>query len=330
MAGLNRSGFGAGFVVETSPAVTPRVFAYLMVSYPPGGTIRSVTNAGTKKSSLIRIVAAAVLVAAPVSGCNSHPSQSSSPTAPGAAALMKVTLSYRPSGTVALNWDPQSKNITAKLQMTGFTPGSTYATNIQQGTCATMGDVAVPFRGVTADGAGAINASVTSQQPAPGGLLPHTALNLHLDAGAQLASPSELGYAPIACADITAAVTATTLAMAPVGQRLQGSASLTYDPGNKTLIVATSATGLAPGSAHAQQIGLGTCEAQGAAKYPLNDLVALASGAAYQTTVLQNVDQAPPPSGWYLNVHLGSSAQVLQNGRPTPYFEPIICGNIGK
>jgi hypothetical protein len=57
------------------------------------------------------------------------------------------------------------------------------------------------------------------------------------------------------------------------------------------------------------------CEAQGAAKYPLNDLVALASGAAYQTTVLQNVDQAPPPSGCYLNVHLGSSAEVLQNGR---------------
>jgi hypothetical protein len=59
-------------------------------------------------------------------------------------------------------------------------------------------------------------------------------------------------------------------------------------------------------------------------------LVALASGAAYQTTVLQNVDQAPPPSGRYLNVHLGSSAQVLPNGRPTLYFQPIICGNIGK
>jgi hypothetical protein len=129
MAGLNRSGFGAGFVVDTSPAVTPRVFAHLMVSFPPGGTIRSVTNAGTKKSSLIRIVAAAVLVAAPVAGCNSHP-QSSSPTAPGAAALIKVTLSNRPSGTAALSWDRQSKHITAKLQMAGFTPGGTYAIDI--------------------------------------------------------------------------------------------------------------------------------------------------------------------------------------------------------
>jgi len=285
-------------------------------------------KAGTNKSSSIRIVAAAVLVAAPVAGCNSH--QSSSASAPGATALFKVTLSYRPSGTAALSWDPQSTNITAKLQMAGFTPGSSHAIHIHQGGCATMGDVAVPFPDVTADGAGAINTSVTSEQPAPGGLLPGTSLNMHLAAGAQLGGPGQLGYTPIACADIAAADATTTLTMAPVGPRPQGSANLTYDPGNKTLTVATSASGLAPGSAHAQHIGLGTCEAQGAAKYPLNDLVALANGTAYQTTVIQNVDQAPPPSEWHLNVQLGSSAQVLDNGQPTLYFQPIMCGNIGK
>ena len=301
-----------------------------MVSYPPGGTIRSVTHAGTNKSSFIRIVAAAVLIAAPVAGCNSHPPQSSNPNAPGAVAVIKATLSYRPSGTAALSWDPQSEKITAKLQMAGFTPRSTHAIRIDQGGCATIGAVAVPFPDVTADGAGAINTSVTSEQLAPGGLLPRTALNVRLAAGDQLGDPGQLGYTPIACGDITAAVATTTLTMAPVGQRPQGSANLTYDPGNKTLTVATSASGLVPGSAHAQQIGLGSCEAQGAAKYPLNDLVALASGTAYQTTVILNVDQAPPPSGWYLNVHLGSSDQVLQDGQPTLYFQPIICGNIGK
>ena len=93
-----------------------------------------------------------------------------------------------------------------------------------------------------------------------------------------------------------------------------------YGPGNKTLTVATSASSLAPGGA---QVGLGTCEPEGTAKYPLNDLVALASGAAYQATVIQTVDQAPRTSGWYLDVHLGSSAQVLQNDQPTLYFEPI-------
>ena len=46
-------------------------------------------------------------------------------------------------------------------------------------------------------------------------------------------------------------------------------------------------------------------------------LVALASGAAYQATVIGQV-------------HLGSSAQVLQNDQPTLYFGAIICGNIGN
>jgi hypothetical protein len=214
--------------------------------------------------------------------------------------------------------------------MAGFKPGGTYAIDIYHGGCATIGDVAVPFPEVTADGGGAINTSVTGERLAPGGLLPGTALAMHLDAGVQLGGPDQLGSTPITCGDITAAVTATTLAMAPVGQRPQGGANLTYNPGAKTLVVATSASGLAPGSAHAQQIGLGTCEAQGAAKYPLDDLVASANGTAYQTTVIQNVDQPPPPSGWYLSVQLGSSAQVLQDGQPTPFVAPIICGNIGK
>lgn len=126
--------------------------------------------------NLSAIVAAAVLVAAPVAGCSSDPRQSSSPPA-GAAALSKVTLSYRPSGTTALSWDRQSKKITAKLQMAGFTPGATYAIDIHKGGCIRLGDVAVPFPDVTADGAGAINTSITSERLAPGGLLPRTALN---------------------------------------------------------------------------------------------------------------------------------------------------------
>jgi hypothetical protein len=58
--------------------------------------------------------------------------------------------------------------------------------------------------------------------------------------------------------------------------------------------------------------------------------VASPTGAAETTTVIQHVDQAPPASGWYINVHLGSSSQIEQNGKPTLYFQPIICGNIGK
>jgi hypothetical protein len=41
---------------------------------------------------------------------------------------------------------------------------------------------------------------------------------MHPHAGEQLGGPIELGDAPIACGDITAAVAMTTLAMAPVCQ----------------------------------------------------------------------------------------------------------------
>jgi hypothetical protein len=286
-------------------------------------------RAGNNKSSFIRIAAAGGLVATVVAGCNPHPPQSSSPTAQGEAELIKVTLSYRPSGTAELSWDRQSENVTAKLQMAGFTPGGTYAIDIHHGDCAKTGDVAVPFPDVTADGGGAIDTSIIGERVAPGGLVPDTALDMHLKADVQLSGPGQLN-APIACGNITAAVSTTTLAMAPVGQRPHGVANLTYNRGAKTLIVATSASDLAPGSAHAEHLGLGTCEAQGAIKYPLNDLIASGNGTAYQTTVIQNVDEAPPPSGWYLDVQLGSSAQVQQNVQPTPYVAPIICGNIGR
>ena len=53
-------------------------------------------------------------------------------------------------------------------------------------------------------------------------------------------------------------------------------------------------------------------------KYPPNDLVASPTGAAARQ------DQAPPASGWYINVHLGSSSQIEQNGQPTVYFQPIV------
>ncbi|MCW2626908.1 MAG: hypothetical protein QOF66_240 [Mycobacterium sp.] len=65
-------------------------------------------------------------------------------------------------------------------------------------------------------------------------------------------------------------------------------------------------------------------------KYPLNDLVAKSDGVAETTTVIQNVDQAPPASGWYVNVHLGAHDQIEKDGKPTLYFAPILCGNVSK
>jgi len=288
----------------------------------------------------MRFMAVAAVAAASVAACGSSSTPTTtttttttSATASGAAGSpVNVTLGDQPSGAVALSWDPQTKKVSAKLQMVGFTPGSSHAMHIHQGSCASQGDVLVPFPDVTANDGGAIDTTVTSSQPSAAGLAAGTFLNIHLAPAAQMGAPGSLGYTPISCADITPAAS-TTLTMAPLpepGQHPQGSAKLTYDPAKKALTVAATASGLVAGSEHAVHIHLGSCGAQGAVKYPLDDLVASPTGAAETTTVIQNVDQAPPASGWYINVHLGSSSQIEQNGQPTLYFQPIICGNIGK
>jgi hypothetical protein len=278
----------------------------------------------------------AAAVAACVAACGPSSTQSStttSATATGVAGSpVIVNLGDQPSGTVTLSWDPQTKNVSAKMQMVGFTPDSSHAMHIHQGSCAAQGDVVVPFPDVTANDAGAIDTTVTSSQPSAAGLAAGTFLNIHLAPAAQMGGPGSLGYTPISCADITPAAS-TTVTMAPppqAGQHPQGSATLTYDPAKKTLSVAATASRLVAASDHAVHIHLGSCESQGAVKYPLNDLVASPAGTAETTTVIQNVDQAPPASGWYFNVHLGSSSQIEQNGQPTLYFAPIMCGNIGK
>ncbi|MDT5112235.1 MAG: hypothetical protein QOE20_4125, partial [Mycobacterium sp.] len=195
----------------------------------------------------IRLMTAAALVVASVVACGSSSTKSSStqpstapaPTTGVTASPVTVPLGNQPSGTVALSWDPQTKNFSAKLQMAGFTPGSSHAMHIHQGSCAEQGAVLVPFPDVIANGTGAIDTTVTSSQPAAAGLAVGTFLNIHLAPAAQLGAPGSVGYTPIACADITPS--ASTLTMAPPpqpGQAPQGSATFTYDPSKKTLTVA--------------------------------------------------------------------------------------------
>lgn len=295
------------------------------------------------RSKALPVTIAAAIVAAIVGACgsNSTPSAtSSSPTSPGqatttaaaGAAQIIVPLGNEPSGTVTLNWDPQTKFITAKMQMVGLTPGSTHAMHIHQGNCADQGDILIPFLDVTADKTGAINDSVMSAQPSDTGLSAGTLLNIHLAPANEMGNPGSQTYMPISCADINPAAS-TTLQMAPLpqfGDHPQSQAILNYDPTAKTLTVTARATGLVAGSTHAVHIHSGSCDSQGEVKYPLNDLVAKSDGVAETTTVIQNVDQAPPASGWFVNVHLAGHDQIEKDGKPTLYFAPILCGNVSK
>jgi Cu/Zn superoxide dismutase len=298
-------------------------------------------DTNSTRSKALPIVFGAAVVAAMVGACgsNSTPSASSSSAAsPGQAttsaasgpAQIIVPLGDEPSGTVTLTWDPQTKFITAKIAMVGLTPGSTHAMHIHQGSCEKQGDVLIPFLDVTADKTGQINSSVMSAQPSATGLAAGTLLNIHLAPANEMGAPGSQTYMPISCADINPAAGAT-LQMAPLpqfGDHPQSQAILSYDPTAKTLTVSARATGLVAGSAHAVHIHSGSCDSQGEVKYDLDDLVAKSDGVAETTTVIQNVDQAPPASGWYVNVHLGGHDQIEKDGTPTLYFAPILCGNV--
>src|SRR5690349_2826905 len=115
------------------------------------------TCAGLKAP--IIVTAAVVAVAAAGCGSNSTSSSTTSPPATTTTAGQATTttaaasgqgqiivpLGNEPSGTVNLSWDPGSKLVTAKLQMSGFTPGSSHAMHIHDGSCAKQGDVVIPF-----------------------------------------------------------------------------------------------------------------------------------------------------------------------------------------
>ena len=69
-------------------------------------------------------------------------------------------------------------------------------------------------------------------------------------------------------------------------------------------------------------------KSRGPVIFALPDLVANSNGTISTTGKLTDVMSAPPGSGWYLNLHLGDSSNILKNGLPTLAFSPLLCGNI--
>ncbi|HTK09616.1 MAG TPA: CHRD domain-containing protein [Ktedonobacteraceae bacterium] len=103
-----------------------------------------------------------------------------------------------------------------------------------------------------------------------------------------------------------------------------GSASLKWDPGTEALTVTIELTGLAPNSTHPAHIHKGGCTSNGAVIYPLNNVVANASGRGTSSTTIAKVAQGIPMNGWSINVHNGP------NLSPAEQFLPIACGNISN
>jgi hypothetical protein len=107
-----------------------------------------------------------------------------------------------------------------------------------------------------------------------------------------------------------------------------GVASVAYSPSAQTLTVTVSASGVSPGN-HAAHIHLGSCQSQGAVKYMLMDFTADSAGQiSNETRTVTGVTSGIPATGWYLNLHQGTSSNILKNGVPTIYFRPLLCANL--
>ncbi len=118
--------------------------------------------------------------------------------------------------------------------------------------------------------------------------------------------------------NVSAQAVVATLKHSPIG-----TTELSWNPEDQKLTVKISLTGLAPNSSHAAHIHAGTCAADGAIVYPLNTIVANAEGAASSETTIEHVKNGIPASGWYINIHNGTTMAAIEH-------MPIACGNISN
>ncbi|GCE30539.1 hypothetical protein KDA_60230 [Dictyobacter alpinus] len=102
-----------------------------------------------------------------------------------------------------------------------------------------------------------------------------------------------------------------------------GNVHLSYNATTKTLTVTTTLIGLAPSSIHPAHIHEGNCQnPNDPVKYSLQNVVSDMTGQAKTTTIIKNVPDGIPASGWLINVHNGPKLQ------PEDQYTPIACATI--
>jgi hypothetical protein len=242
-------------------------------------------------------------------------------------------LTGMPGGTVRV-WRNQAGRLEAQLDVYGLTPGSSHDTSIDAPDSAPASPE-VRFPAFTAGRTGRANVTLTATSAA-GALASGSRFSIRLGTytGSDAGSPAaELiagsGILPAQPDGVVSGLFPRSFG--PTGGyigRLHGWARIAYSPSTKTVSVTVTAYGLAPGT-HAAHIHLGSCQDQGAVKYMLTDFQADASGnIVNQTRTVRPVAPAPPATGWYLNLHLGNSGNILAKGMPTLNFRPELCSDV--
>ena len=242
---------------------------------------------------------------------------------PAIASVQHLRLQAMPAGTAAFVWNAEGQ-LTVQVNATGLTPGSSHAVELQ----APGGTPITPFSNLTANGAGQAQATLTSADTTPVPVGSHLVILLDDQMGAIASVP--IAQTP-AVASGQMAYQLQAVAIGPTGTSYgtpQGTATVAYSPQARTITVTLTASGLTPG-AHAAHIHVGSCASQGPVQYMLMDFTANSAGQIVnQVRTVTGVTMPVPATGWYLNLHQGTSSNIVANGMPTVNFRPLLCANL--
>jgi len=244
---------------------------------------------------------------------------------PNVRTVKNLTLTPMPDASVRLGHS--GGDLTAAVTGFGFTPGSSHTAGLE----SKSGSVLAVFSTLTANGVGQVAATLDSTFT---GKIPAGArfgLLNGLISGGKVAQEPIAATGPLSGTGGGKAIKLITLAVSSSGTDYgtpQGHATIVYSPSAHSLTVTVKATGVTPGL-HAAHVHSGSCQSQGPVVYMIPDFRASLQGKVSQTHVVTGVTGPIPPAGWYLNLHLGNSNNILTSGgQPTIYFRPLLCASI--
>jgi hypothetical protein len=218
---------------------------------------------------------------------------------------LRLNLAPMPEGTATVSGG------TVSITELGLTPGSAHTVDV-----------------VAADGAtaalGTLTASSAGRASATFGTAP-----AHVSGWSRLqVLDGAAGTEPIAVTAPLGFGSPAGLFAVENGHPYWGNATVVFNPSAHSMSVTVSAYGLSPG-AHAAHIHSGSCASQGPVVYMLPDFTASGAGVIdHETRVVTGVTSFDA-SGWYLNLHQGDSASILDaDGNPTIHFRPLLCADL--
>jgi hypothetical protein len=278
-------------------------------------------GAAAAGSGALAAVAMITLVA-PAGASTTSPGTSSFPAVRGTSAVNTLALQAMPYGTVSFS--RSHGRLMVHANVIGLTPGLAHNVDLLMPGRLSI----VRFSPLVANGVGQAYRTLASSYRGyvPAGSRLVIRMGVTGSLGSTLIAETKAFGDPGRHVYRLVAVSVTA---AGVGYGVpRGVATVTYDRRLRTLTVVVSASGVTPGP-HAAHVHIGSCLSQGAVKYMLRDLVANRYGRIVRAVRVFTHVPTPPVHGWYLNIHQGTSGNILlRNGQPSIYFRPLLCADI--